>query len=278
MKPFSVNTPEFINGQELSDLISFISNIIKERSINVTKKYPDYKIKSRGDPKARDWNHYPLRHNVPFFDVVCESFLYKDNCGFIEINEFTYQVNCFSKAIVHRKLWIDTFNDSPDEFLPMVWHDWQQNQIDNEFDKLQQTATLFLEQSQNLLEYHKNFLYNDEYQYVAVEDLRQLFDQLIEVGVFLSKDGDLYKICDNISFDTPMDTKTQFHNYFHSPINELYIRSKFKVEFIPKLQKLKTKFNFIPIKDDMSKFEPLIALVKVDKKIWFIPQFLVFYS
>ena len=279
MKPFSVNTPEFLNSQEFCDLVGFITGVIETRAANLADRYPEYKIKSRCHREDRDWTYYPTRYNTPFFDAVCETLLHKDNNGFLEVNEFSYQLNCFSKAVYHRKLWADKFTETSDQFFTMIWNDWQDNQKDDEFDNLKSIAHSILSTAETLTDYHRDFVYNPTYSFVTVNDVREIFDQLVEQGIFLSNNGDLYQVFENVDCETAdMDTKTKLKSGQLSKLDEIYIRSKFKVETIPALEKLQTKFNFIPIHGDISKFEPLVALVKLDNKIWFVPQFLVFYS
>jgi hypothetical protein len=279
MKPYSVNTQEFLEGDEFNSIVSFIKGTIKYRAEQLANKYPDYLVTSRSPAKNNEWDFYPRNQNIPFFDTVCESFLYKDGSGFIEVNEFTYQVNCFSKAIFHRKLWADTFNGADDAFLTMVWDDWQNYQPNGEFDSLKAVAYKLLEEADSLLAYHKSFVYNPRYTFVTVDEVRDMFDQMVDLGIFLSKNGDLYQVFENVNIDTAeMDTKKKLSSGRVSTIEALHIRSKFKVETYPKLQTLTTKFNFVPIHSDLSLFEPLITLVKLDNRVWFIPQFLVFYS
>lgn len=279
MKPFNVGTPEFLDSQEFSNLISFINNIIETRALALTNRYPDYRIKIRYNVKDADWSHYPLKYNTPFFDVVCETLLFKDDNGYLEINEFAYQLNCFCKSIYHRKIWADSFPIRNDGFFNMIWSDWEKYQKDNEFDNLKQTAHSILDSSENLIDYHRDFMYNSNYNFITIDEVRDLFDQLVEQGIFLAKTGDLYQIFEGVNYDTAdTDTKLKMHNGNLSTLDKLYIKSKFNKEIVPKLQKLTSKFNFIPIHSDLSKFEPLIALVKLDNKIWFTPQFLIFYS
>lgn len=279
MTPFDVSTAEFTNSNDYREVVDYIYSVRDARAQALSQAYPDYRIKPRCDPTPRSLFYYLQEHNVPFFDIICETLLHKDNCGYLELNEFAYQLDCFSKTIFHRKLWADNINGNHDKFLEFVWDDWNTHQHNNEFDNLKKIADKIFSNSNSLTEYHREFIYNPNYNFITVNDVKQIFDELVQLGVFLSVEGNLYKVFEGVSFDdADTDTKSKIRSGKIGKIDILYIRSKFKVETLPKLQSLKTKFNFVPVRGDLAKFEETVVQIKLSDKVWFIPQFLIFYN
>lgn len=269
---------QYTTTEEFKAIEEYISSIITDRASSLCNKYPDYKIKTRANIGYLNTYHI-TNHNVPFFDMLCETLLHKDNAGYLEINEFLYQLNCFAKTIFHRKIWADAFDSTPDKFLQFVYTDWKQNQINNEFDVLEATALDLFKASTNLKDYHRDFIYNTQYEFVTLAELRELFDGLVEQGVWKAKDNDLYQVYNDVEIEqVNLDTKHKMQTGQISTIDKLHIRSKFKVDTVPKLKSIDSKFNFIPMNDGQELFEPLVAEIKFGNKIWFIPQYLVFYS
>lgn len=253
--------------QQIDQLIEFVASVKKDRAQTLAQRYPTHTIKPRSAVNS-GYKH------VPFVDTVCETLLHKDGCGYLELNEFTYQVNCFAKTIFHRKKWSDALAISKSDFMYFVWDDW--DNIDG-FKQLTAVADYAFNDCADLLEYHKQFIYTDIHGLVSVEDMRELFDALVDTGIFLSKQDDLYQVYENVDIDLVVtDTKQKFHNNEISKLNQVYLNSLYTVKVKPKLLALTTRLNFIPKQDPNSKFEPLIVMNKFGDGVWFLPQFLVF--
>jgi hypothetical protein len=277
MIPYHVNTKEYSSSNEYIAIFTHLNQIAKTRADLLSIKHPTYQIKHRASAE-RSMDYHMTAHNVPFYDIICETLLHKDGNGYLDIVEFTYQLNLFAKTIFHRKLWGDCLNQLPDQFLYFVWNNYKTNQIDGEFDKLETVANTMLD-SYNLLEYHQQFITNDAYQFITINEARDLFDQLVDKKVFDSSTGDLYQVYSGVPFDeVNTDAKTIFHSGSITKMDHLHLSSKFKVETRPALMSIKSKFNFIPKDDPCGMFEGLIVNLKLGNKVRFLPQFLVFYN
>jgi hypothetical protein len=282
MKVYNVNTDEYLESNEFNDIVDFIISVHDSREKDLAIKYPEYKVKPRvivENPKGKDIFNHLKNYNTPFYDsVVCETILHKDNCGYIEINEFTYQLNCFSRTIFHRKKWLDYNNNGTDSFLYFVWDDWKKTQSDSEFDKLEAVADEHFEKCNNLLEYHKAFVYDDTHKFASVEEVREMFDQLVEQGLFLSKHGDLYKVYEDTAYeDAQTDSKDRWHSGKLSKFDEIHLRSSYKIQE-SKFKNLTSKLSFVPRVNTDNQFDGFWSQHKFGKRVFFIPQFLVFYN
>jgi hypothetical protein len=270
---YNVNTIEYLKSDEFNNIAEYILETRHNRAYNLLDKYPGFLI----NPRCQDDNDmtdYLKRFNVPYYDMLCETIVHKDDTGYIDIVEFTYQLNCFAKTIFHRRYWAGELRDT---FLDFVWNDWKKYQIDNCFDRLEQQANTMFEQL-DLFEYHKQFVYNDQYQFATEDDMRKLFDHLVEVGLLLSKQDDLYEIYTGIDLeDANTNIKERFHNGAISKMDVLHTTANFNVKTLPKLQSIKGRFNLIPV-DGSNEFNGMWLEHKLNNKIWFIPQFLAFYN
>lgn len=253
--------------QQIDQLIDFVASVKYTRAQTLAQRYPDYTVKVRSAVNS-------AYTQVPFVDTTCETLLHKDNCGYIELNEFTFQTNCFARNIFHRKLWSDYLNIAKTDFLYFVWDDWENIQG---FDKLKDIADVAFADCTDLLDYHKQFIYTDIHQFVTIDDMRELFDAMVDAGIFLSKQDDLYQVYKDVHIDQVVaDTKLKFHNNGISKMDQLHLRSTYTVKIQPKMLSFNTRVNFIPKEDPSNKFEPLIVLNKFNSGIWFLPQYLVF--
>ena len=281
MKLYNVNTEEYFNGKEFNSVIDYIVSIKEERANSLRLKYLNMTINSkynRKDVLSEDLFYYFVQRNSPHFDIVCDTILHDDLKGYMEINEFTFQVNCFSKSIFHRILWSEFSNTNKDKFLYFVFDDWKKYQIDNKFDELEKIARTIFDQCETLEEYYIKFVYNEEYSFVSLEDVRELFDELVKKGLFLNSIGDLYQIYDNVSIENAdIDIKTKYYDGHIKKIDALHIDSAFKTRTLPLLKSLNTKFNCIPKNID-EKFNGFWYQNKLGDKVWFIPQYLLFYN
>ena len=276
MTPYNVNTTEYLNSQEFDSIVNFIQGIKTARASDLNNRYPEYQIKPRC--AHSEINTYHLtEHNVPFFDIVCETLLYKDKCAYLELNEFVFQANCFARTIFHRLWWADGVDSNRDYFLDFIWDDWKQTQFQNSFDNLEATARTQFESSSDLIEYFKSFVYNSDYEFITVIEARALFDELVSNGIFLSKVGDLYQVVDNVEFDS-IDTDSKSKLEHMSRLELLHLQSKYKTTTLPALKKVNSKFNFIPRTDPAGKFKGEVVEVKLGNTVCFIPQFLFFYN
>ena len=276
MIPFYVDKA-FLETDDFKNTYNFISGIKERRTAELTKKYPTYIVHNRAVVNESSKFIYITYNNIPFFDVICENMLHKDLSGYLEVNEFTFQLNYFCKCIFHRKIWNDQINNGRDKFLEMVWDNWQSKQRDGEFDRLKSIAFELFERCTSFEQYHKEFLLNDEYAFVTVNDIRELFDALVDLGILLERQGDLYKMYEGVEYkDIVTDSKTKLKANAISRLDELYIKAKFNVEVLPKFRTLKTKFTFVP--ENMELFNPVIVEFKMGNSVWFMPQFLIFYT
>jgi hypothetical protein len=234
MIPYNVNTKEYLLGDEYKSIFKHLNQIAKTRADALSIKHPTYQIKHRASAE-RSMDYHMTAHNVPFYDIICETLLHKEGNGYLDIVEFTYQLNLFAKTIFHRKLWGDCLSQSPDQFLYFVWNNYKTNQVDKEFDKLEVVANTMLD-SYNLLEYHQQFITNNLYQLITINEARELFDQLVDKKIFDSSIGDLYQVYSGVPFDeVNTDAKTIFHSGAITKIDYLHLSSKFKVEIQPAL-------------------------------------------
>ena len=262
--------PYNVTEAERKDLIKFILEIRQQRYEKLLTKYPTYVLNFR--------NRYDIEDNsaVPFFDIVCESLLHKDSYGYMDVDEFTYQANCFAKSIFHRKLWT-TWLTLDDPFLTFVWDDWVKYQPNNEFGQLERIANSMMSSADDLFQYHYMFVYSDKYKWITKNDVVELFDELVRVGIWLGKEGELYKVYERTAVeDADTNIKHNYHAGKISKIDELHLRSTFNAKTLPALQQINSKFNFIPL--ELGRFDGLWSQHKFGKDIWFIPQFLLFYG
>lgn len=265
MKPYE------LSKQEREDIIKYILDVRHKRYQALLKRYPGYELNFR--------NRYDIESNsvVPFFDILCESLLHKDGCGYLEPEEFTYQANCFAKTIFHRKAYSEWLNID-DPFLAFVWQDWVDTQPNGEFTRLEKHATALMSASDDLFEYHYRFIYSDKHSWMTVEDTCDLFDELVRVGVFLGKADGLYQVYKEAEVtDADTNIKHNYHAGNISKMDELHLRSTFNAKTLPALEQVNAKFNFIPM-NGLGKFEGLWSQHKFGKHVWFIPQFLLFYG
>lgn len=282
MEPYNVNTDEYACSTEAASIVSYIQSIVAARKHNLLDRYPGYKINPRCVfvfEEERELYSSIRDRNVPFFDIICETLLHKDDKGYLEINEFAYQLNCFQKNLFHRVIWSDAVGTNRDSFMDFIWKELKANQPLGEFDQLESIARSLFVEAPNLLTYLKQFTFNEDYQFVTLQDVRELFDALVDSGVFLGKYGDLYHVYSNTDIDhADTNTKRAYHQGEFKKLDYLYLQSKYKVEIEPKLKSLKTKFNFIPLSDPDGKFDGTWSTVKLSDGVHFIPQFLVFYG
>jgi hypothetical protein len=277
MNLYNVNTPAYLAGDEHKSIASFVYNMREVRELAMLARHPGYVVNPRCD-KNQNIDYLFIERNSPFFDIPCEVLLHKDNSGFIDLEEWHYQLNCFMKTIFHRKRWSDWTNENTDTFLEYVWNNWKHYQANSEFDALEQTAAAVFADCKTLLEYHQRFIYNSTVEIVSLADAKELFDSLLDVGLFLSSSGMLYQVYTGIPLDRAnTNIKRLYHAGKLSNMDVLHVKSKFKAEILPLLQTIKSKYNFIPT-GDISKFEGMWLIQKIEKTIWFIPQFLIFYG
>ena len=277
MNFYNVNTEEYFSGEEYKSIVSFIVNLREFREVNLISNHPTYVVNPRCD-KNQTIDYSFVERNIPFFDIPCESLLHKDDSGFVELNEWHYQLNCFMKTIFHRKLWSDWANNNTDKFLEYIWNNWKQCQPNNNFDSIETTAYEIFNRSDTLLEYHQQFIYNPDIVMISLKDTKELFDSLLDIGLFLSCKDSLYEVYRNIPLEhAKTNVKRLYHSGKISKMDIIHVKAKFKKETLPLLQTLNTKYNFIPT-GNTDQFEGMWLMQKIEKNIWFIPQFLLFYG
>ena len=263
--------PYNVNRDDRSDIVKYILSIREHRFKKLLTKYPDYELNFR--------NRYDIEDSssIPFFDIVCESLLHKDGCGYMDPTEFTYQANCFAKSIFHRKAWSEWLKIN-DPFLEFVWNDWVATQPNKEFFELEKIANLMLSSADDLFQYHYMFVYSDKYKWMTEADTIELFDELVRVGIWLGKQDGLYKVYERTSVqDADTNIKHNYHAGKITKMDELHLRSTFNAKTLPALEQVNAKFNFIPM-NGLDRFDGLWSQHKFGKDVWFIPQFLLFYG
>jgi hypothetical protein len=276
MTPYNVNTTEYLESSEFNSIVNFIQEIKTARAVDLNSRYPTHQIKPRC--AHNEINTYHLtEHNVPFFDIICETLMYKDKCAYLELNEFVFQANCFARTIFHRLWWADVITGDRDQFLDFIWKDWKDTQFQNRFDNLEVVARKEFDSSSDLLDYFKSFVYNNDYEFITVVEARELFDELVSSGIFLSKVDDLYQVVENVEFDS-IDTDSKSKLEHMTRIELLHLQSKYKTTTLPALKNINSKFNFIPKSDPDGKFKGEVVEVKLGNAVCFIPQFLFFYN
>jgi hypothetical protein len=272
MELYNVNTPEYLHSTEFKDIVNFINNIRNQREINLLTRHPSFQVNPRCQ-KDQDISFSFVERNTPFFDMPCETLLHKNNNGWIDIIEWHYHLNCFHKGIYHRIEWSKLLNHNPDKFLHEIYQDW----ITNKEFQLLMTQSTEAFSLYNLLDYHKNFIYNEQIEPISLDDVRELFDALTTEGVFLNKDGDLYQVYENLELEQAnTNVKRKYYSGQIPKMDELHVRSTFAVKTLSTLQRLKTKINFIP--NNIKGFDGIWLIQKLGGKICFIPQNLVFYN
>jgi hypothetical protein len=279
MKVYDVSTPEYLASGEFDRIADYFDKIKQSRTSAFLARHPGYSVRPRYKPDPEQKKHileYLAVSNMPFYDdLVVETILHKDNCGYMEPKEFAYQVNCFAKTIFHRMKW--SAGNPKDKFLQFVWDDWKQTQPNNEFDLLEKIADQKFEDCENLYQYHVEFVLNPDYEFVNETDMRKLFDELVRLGVLTYHENDLYQIYENVTFDdADTDSKSRYHSGQISKINELKIRAMVK-QRRTQLEQVQSKINFIP-QDRETLYDGIWCEHLLNNKIWFIPQFLVFYN
>jgi len=314
MKVYDVDSDEYLRGGEFESIIDFLVERRSNRSEKLSEKYPSYQIRPRvyvanpkkiaevnkvidrtlaeegkrqdfGNPPVTDnpYDRESFKHlqewNIPFYDgIVMETMLHKDGNGYIDVVEFTYQLNCFCKTIFHRMKWSIYNGHKSDGFMFFIWNDWVEKQSNGEFDKLKEQSDMEFDNANNLLDYHQNFVYNDDYKFTTVEQVRELFDQLVEVGIWLGKQEDLYHVYKGAEFnEAETDSKDKFYSGKISKLDEIHIRGTFN-KLRPTLQTLKSRILFVPSDYPEGTFEGFWMFHKFAKQVWFVPQFLVFYN
>lgn len=272
MELYNVNTPEYLHSTEFKDIVNFINNIRNQRERNLLTRHPSFQVNPRCQ-KDQDISFSFVERNTPFFDMPCETLLHKDGNGWIDIVEWHYHLNCFHKGIYHRLEWNKLPNHNPDNFLQEIYQDWSTN-TDFQLSMTQSEEAFNL---YNLLDYHKNFIYNENFEPISLADVRELFDALVIEGVFLNKENDLYQIYKDLTVEQAnTNVKRKYYSGQITKIDELHVRSTFTVKTLPILQKLTTKLNFVP--NDIRGFSGIWLVQKLAGQICFIPQNLVFYN
>lgn len=314
MKVYDVDSEEYLTSGEFEGIIDFLVARREERSLKLASKYPGYQIRPRvyvanpkklatenkrvdrdlaednakqdfgnqiatDNPYARESFKHLQEWNIPFYDgVIMETMLHRGDEGFIDVVEFTYQLNCFCKTIFHRMKWSIANGHSQDGFMFYIWDDWKNKQFSNEFDTLKIQSDVAFDNADNLLDYHINFVYDDAYKFATVDEVRQVFDQLVNTGIWLGKEGDLYKVYEGATYDeAETDSKDKFYSGKISKIDEIHIRGTFN-KLKDTLQTLNSKLLFVPSNYAEGTFEGFWSFHKFGKRVWFIPQFLVFYN
>jgi hypothetical protein len=314
MKVYDVDSEEYFQSGEFSGIIDFLVSRREQRSVLLAQKYPAYQIKPRvyvanpkklatdtkrtdrtlaeegakqdfGNPPATNnpYDRESFKHlqewNIPFYDgVIMETMLHKELDGYIDVVEFTYQLNCFSKTIFHRMKWSISNGHKADGFMFFVWKDWVDNQRNGEFDKLKEQSDTAFDNANSLLDYHTDFVYNDDYKFVTVDEVRETFDELVRTGIWLGSDGDLYKVYTGATYEeAETDSKDRFYSGKISKLDEIHIRGTFN-KLKTTLQTLNSRILFVPSEYPEGTFEGFWMFHKFAKTVWFVPQFLVFYN
>lgn len=283
MEPHDVNGPGYFDSDEFKQVSELVNSIQRARKMDLIKTYPEYKIKSRVDLKDTEYlssKHYYYKHfNVPHYDTsFCESLLHKDDSGYLELNEFYYQLNVTCKTIFHRRKWFQWSSNTRDKFLEFTYDKWKRYQKDQEFDILEEQANKLFDTSESLFEYYRDFIFNEDYKFCSLEQTRDLFNELVDVGIWFSRDGDLYKIYHSTFFEEPdLDPKVRFYSGKISKMDQLHVRSVLK-KTISISENLKSRINFFPSSNTEGVFNGFWSLSKFNNRVWFVPQFLVFYN
>jgi hypothetical protein len=284
MNFYNVNTTEYQQSSEFKDIMSFVHDLRLERLNKLTAKYPGFTVKHRIQSESTEYIgsqfYYMTHFNVPFYEsFLCESLLHKDGNGYLELNDFAFQLNVYCKKIFHRKFWSDWNTGERDEFLYYVYELWHKHQRGGEFDYFQSLAQSEFDRAGSLFEYFKSFVYNESHQFVTLDEVRELFDQLVDKGIWLKRDGDLYQVYENVDYaeQQDMDVKVIYHAGKISRIDELHMRSVAK-QRIPVFNSLTSKLNFYPVDDPEQRFEGFWHSPKLGGKVWFVPQFLIFFT
>jgi len=282
MVPYDLKN--YLDSLEFQELSAFLESIKLNNIISTQRKYPDYKIRPRVEENSQEYNsnkHYYVEHfNIPHYDFALSEFLlHRDTSGFLDIEVFSFQLNSFCKTIFHRKLWNDwNLGKYPqDNFLNYIYDNWKKHQHNNEFDKLEKIAHNIFSNCDTLTEYYKEFVYNQKYEFITLNELLDLSKEVINVGIWYSQRDLLIEVYKDIDYSTTsIDTKVMFSTM--SKIDIIHVNSVFNTKIYPSLKTINTKFNFIPVDDPDRRFNGFWACPKINKNVWFIPQAIIFYN
>ncbi len=256
---------EFIKTNEFNNIIKFIELYNKRivSDLNCSDTFTRLNL-------ALNIEEYLRSYNTPFFDMLVDSIVIKNNNYYMHIGLYTKQMNIFLKSIFLRVFWNqNSSNPFPDKFVEFIWNNYK---TDSNFVKLEQEAIRIYNNSNTILDFLKDFMYNDNYEYIKQNDIISIFNCLDNLGVHKSNDTGLYLLpkglvnsINNIEDDTSTDTLLK-KMYFYTKI-------------LPVLKNINTKFNYIPPKFSKDNKDSIFQgnfLITKNKE--FIPQLLLFFN
>lgn len=284
MTPYDLK--DYLNTDEFAQLSKFLAEVKTANLESTRSKYPDYLVRSRVNEGSKDYeagrDYYVDHFNIPHYDFYLSEFLlHQGTSGFLDMEVFAFQMNSFCKSIFHRKMWNDwnAGRWATDHFLNYVYDNWTKHQRNGEFTALEQQAHKVFAECNSLVDYYKQFVYNQDYTFITLDDMLELADATLASGIWFSKYGNLYEVYKDTEYSTQsIDTKILFHTGAMTKLDVLHVTSAFKTQVRPMLKTISTKFNWIPVDDPDEKFNGLWACPKFNNRVWFIPQVIVFYN
>ena len=230
-----VHIKEFLKSDDYKECIEYINGTISETvQLDLRNRHPDKRpiaFKLRPDP-----NNYMNKYGVPFFDIPLEIGLVKDDRFYVDIDAYTYAMNCQFKSIFLRKFYNPNLND---RFTNFIWDNYVKGQKHSEFDVMELTAKHIFDKCDTVLQFTKEFLYNDAHWYFKRQDIIENFDELIRTGVMKDthRINDTYMLCKEF---------LEGQESFSTGINPQIVSGMFYAEYYNKLINCKSKFNYIP--------------------------------
>ena len=268
-----VDIEEFIKSDDYQNCFNYIHNtIVEEVSASIRTKMQGDLVDFGNNPEVLN---YMVKYQVPFFDITIPVAIKKDDELYVDIDTYTYGMNCQMKSLFLRKYWKE---NSKDDLVNFMWDHYTQGQYNGEFDILAKKAKIIFDECETVYEFTKRFVYNKEYEFITKNDIIENFEELIknEALVDTYRKGEFYK----------MDTNFRYYRENCDVVNpkeQELLEAYFYSKFYDRIQNCKSKFNYLPSlkmmskKDCMRKLKGRFMSSRLGKQLMLNMQFLMFY-
>jgi len=270
-----ITIKEFMDNGGYNKTLKLIKNKITYFENHNRENYPDF------DPKHFNYGNnlkeYQENYGVPFFDVPIDSTVTKGDKTYIVLDTFYTQMNIFFKSIFLRMFWTDY--QITDKFTQYVYKNYKTYQYNNEFDTFEKLAKDCYDNSADIVEFTRDFIYNTDIKYFTKEDVLQ---PLLKCsGIIFPYNDDipgLVLIADDMH-DLPFYVE-KHHDKITSGFNNAASNTVFYSKIIQIFKDFDTKYSFAPILDDNAKdiFDASFTYHRINGKFYFVPQLLLFYG
>ena len=229
-----VDIKKFVTSTDYKKCLEFINDdIIKNVSKIVLDKNPGTRVASFGLKPTL--SEYMEKFEVPFFDIPMSVGVIRNNKFYVDIDAYTYAMNCQFKSIFLRKFWS---NDLKDNFSNFIWDNYKKGQQNNEFDNFEKIARNIFDKSETVYDFTKNFIYDNKYEFFSRDDIINTFEELIKNKILRNaqREGENYKMDDE--FLEAVDS--------YSSSRPEMVNAIFYAKFYDKFSKCESKFNYLP--------------------------------